>query len=239
MTELIIAEEHDRIYQVWQQRGERNLSVCHVDFHCDMRGLLIDRKRATARFIDQRLPYVHRLDPGSYLAHAIMNGIVTKLRWVHDDFGGRDFDYVHCVKYESDFSALPYRLAGTKRCVPLDYAEETYLQWGGPRPDEHLDIDWDGIAHVDYDLGLVRRLMAEFLDREYASKSIFVARSPQYSNPDPALFEEFIQGLEAKFAVQAVRLPPGPAPEPEGTCWNTIRRLDHGMYKLMHKLGLL
>jgi len=44
MTELIIAEEHSQLYDVWLERGYRNLSVCHEDFHCDMRGLLINRR---------------------------------------------------------------------------------------------------------------------------------------------------------------------------------------------------
>ena len=180
MTELIIAEEHSQLYDLWLERGIRNLAVCHVDFHCDMRGLLIDRRLGKACFVDRHIPYIHRLDSGSYLSHAVMNGIVTKLCWVHDDFGGREYDYIHCVKYETDFSALPYRLLGRKQCMPVTYAEQTFADWNGPHPGEHLDIDWDGIAFADYDENHIRRLMAEILDRDFEPESIFMARSPDY-----------------------------------------------------------
>lgn len=207
MTELIIAEEHSQLYDLWLDRGTRNLAVCHLDFHCDMRGLLIDRHLGKACFVDRHIPYIHRLDSGSYLSHAVMNGIVTKLRWVHDAFGGREYDYIHCVKYETDFSALPYRLLGRKQCMPITYAEQTFTDWNGPHPGEHLDIDWDGIAFADYDEPHIRRLMAEVLDRDFEPESIFMARSPGYCHQDRNLFEEFIAGLEKKFKVQAVRLP--------------------------------
>ena len=128
MTEIFVAEEHSQLYDLWLERGARNLSVCHVDFHCDMRGLLIDRRLGQACFVDRRIPYVHRLDSGSYLAHAVMNGMVADLRWVHDDFGGRSYDYLHCVKYETDFSALPYRLLGNRELRPVNYAEQTFAE---------------------------------------------------------------------------------------------------------------
>ncbi|MDD2582052.1 MAG: hypothetical protein PHR66_08675, partial [Desulfuromonadaceae bacterium] len=207
MTELIIAEEHSQLYELWLERGVRNLTVCHVDFHCDLRGLFIDRRSGQASFVGQHVPYIHQLDSGSYLSHAVMNGIVTKLRWVHDDFGGRQYDYMHCVKYETDLTALPHRLLGMNNCVPISFTEQTFSDWGGPLPGEHLDIDWDGIAFVDYDKDRIRRLMAEVLEHDFEPESIFVARSPGYCHPDQNLFEEFIAGLENKFNVQAVRKP--------------------------------
>jgi hypothetical protein len=239
MTELIIAEEHSQLYDLWLERGARNLAVCHVDFHCDMRGLLIDRRLGKACFVGRYVPYIHRLDSGSYLSHAVMNGIVTDLRWVHDDFGGRTYDYIHCVKYETDFSALPHRLFGWKQCVPLTYAEQTFSDWNGPQPGEHLDIDWDGIAFADYDEGRIRRLMAEILERDFEPQCIFIARSPNYCHPDKSLFEEFIVGLENKFRVRAVRLPALKVVEPtKSYFWDMFRTVDQRVVKLMHKIGL-
>jgi hypothetical protein len=239
MTELIIAEEHSQLYDLWLERGDRNLAVCHVDFHCDMRGLLIDRRLGQACFVDRHIPYIHRLDSGSYLSHAIMNGIVAKLRWVHDDFGGRTYDYLHCVKYETDFSALPYRLLGRKQCMPITYAEHTFADWNGPQPGEHLDIDWDGIAFAGYDEHHIRRLMAEILDRDFEPQSIFMARSPVYCHPDKNLFEEFIVGLEKKFNVQAVRMPSFKAVEsPVSSFWNLYNFVDQRVVRLMHKIGI-
>lgn len=238
MTELIIAEEHSQLYDLWLERGDRNLAVCHVDFHCDMRGLLIDRRLGQACFVGQHIPYIHRLDSGSYLSHAVMNGIVTKLRWVHDDFGGRTYDYIHCVKYETDFSAFPYRLLGKKQCMPLTYAEYTFTDWNGPQPGEHLDIDWDGIAFADYDENHIRGLMAEILERDFEPESIFMARSPDYCYPDQNLFEEFIVGLENKFNVQAVRMPCcRPVPPHASIFWDVYRKVDRCILKQIHKMG--
>ena len=239
MTELIVAEEHSQLYDLWMERGERNLSVCHVDFHCDMRGLLIDRRHGRACFVAEHLPYVHRLDSGSYLSHAIMNGTVSRLRWVHDGFGGRAYDYLHCVKYESDLSALLHRLPGKRRWVPVSYAEQSFEEWGGPLPGEYLDIDWDGIAFVEYDEGRVRRLMAQILERDFRPEGIFLARSPGYCHPDGELFEEFIAGLEAKFGLRAVRLPQVAAPPPASSLfWGLYSRLDGSLAKLLHRFGL-
>ena len=239
MTEIFVAEEHSQLYDLWLERGARNLSVCHVDFHCDLRGLLIDRRLGQACFVDRRIPYVHRLDSGSYLAHAVMNGMVTDLRWVHDDFGGRSYDYLHCVKYETDFSALPYRLLGNRELRPVNYAEQTFAQWQGPRPGEYLDIDWDGIAFADYREAHIRRLMAEILERDFQPECIFLARSPDYCHPNELLFEEFIAGLEKKFSVQASRLPfCRPAPPPASLFWDCYSKVDRCIYKLIRMMGL-
>lgn len=239
MTDLVIAEEHSQLYDLWLERGSRNLAVCHIDFHCDLRGLLIDRKRGQARFVGKHVPYIHLLDSGSYLSHAVINGIVTKLRWVHDDFGGRKFDYLHCVKYENDLSAMPFRLLPRQRYVPLTFAEQTFADWGGIHKGEHLDIDWDGIAFADYDEKKIRRLMAEILERDFDPESIFVARSPGYCHPDRNLFDEFIAGLENKFNVKAVRLPVlQPSPTHLSTFWNIYRNLDGRIWRVLHKLGI-
>jgi len=239
MTELFVAEEHSQLYDLWLERGDRNLSVCHIDFHCDMRGLLIDRTRGRACFVERQIPYVHRLDSGSYLSHAIMNGMVVQLRWVHDSHGGREYDYLHCVKYESDPSALPYRLPGKRTWASLDYAEQTFEEWGGPRPGEFIDIDWDAIASAEYDEQKIRYLMAGILGRNFNPETIFLARSPGYCHADRGLFEEFVAGLEAKFAVRAVRLPAVTAPPPvDSFFWSIYARLDKWVFKLMHRFGI-
>ena len=239
MTEIFVAEEHSQLYDLWLERGSRALSVCHVDFHCDMRGLLIDRRLGRARFVNRRVPYIHRLDSGSYLSHALMNGIVAKLRWVHDDFGGRSYDYLHCVKYLTDFSALCYRLPGAARWAPVSYAECTFADWDGPQPGEFLDIDWDGIAFVDYDENHIRRLMAEVLERDFEPEGVFLARSPGYCHPSDDLFEEFIAGLEKKFGAEASRIPPhDPVLPPASLFWDVYRKVDRRVWRLIHRLGL-
>jgi hypothetical protein len=239
MTELIVAEQHSQLYDLWLEREYRNLSVCHVDFHCDMRGLFIDRRRGRARFVWRHIPYIHYLDPGSFLSHAVMNGIVTRLRWVHDDFGGRKYDDLWCVKYETDCSALPYRLLGEKKSVPLTYAEQTFADWGGPQPGEQLDLDWDAIAFAGYGEKKIRRLMAEILERDMNSDLVFVARSPEYSHVDRHLFDEFIAALERKFKVKAVHLPASQPPSVQlSAFWRFYRKADQFLLKQMRKLRI-
>ena len=148
-----------------------------------MRGLLIDRRLGKARYVWQCDPYMNRLDSGSFLAHAVMKGIVTNLRWVHDDFGGRKYDDLYCVKYETDFTALPFLRAGGQSWAPLTFAEQTFGDWGGPRQGEHLSIDWDGLAFVDYDVNRIRGLMAEILERRVPTGEYFCVPFPGIQPP--------------------------------------------------------
>lgn len=235
-TALFVAAEHSPLYDLWQEQGCRNLSVCHVDFHCDMRGLLINRRHARARYVWQNDPYMNRLDSGSFLAHAVMNGIVTSLRWIHDEFGGRSHDKFYCVKYETDFSALPFRLAARNHWVPLNFDEQTFTDWEGPRPGEYLSLDWDGLAFSDYPEDRIRELMSEILDREFFPEGIFIAHSLEYCHPDRTLFDEFIARLEEKFATPAIRLPdkvyPPPAPS---LSWQRYHQLESLVLRGMRK----
>jgi hypothetical protein len=238
-TVLFVAEEHSPLYDLWREGGRLNLSVCHVDFHCDMRGLLIDRRRGRARFVWQGDPFMNRLDSGSFLAHAVMNGFVSQLRWVHDVFGGRKYDDLYCVKYETDFSALPYRVTGGGRWVPLHFIEQTFADWDGPQPGEYLSLDWDALAFVGYEEHHIRRLMAEILDREFSPEGVFVAHSPEYCHPEQALFDEFIMRLEQKFKTLAVRLPDQLLP-PQ-TCsrsWQIYHQLEHFVLRKMRRRGI-
>jgi hypothetical protein len=240
MLELIVAEEHSQLYDLWLERGSRDLSVCNVDFHCDMRGLLIDRRRGEARYLWQNDPRLNRLDSGSFLGHAVMNGIVSNLRWVHDCFGGRKHDSLYCVKYETDFSALPYLLLNRKSgWVPISFQEQMIINWDGPRRGEHLSIDWDGIAFADYDEDRIRRLMKEILNRNFEPESIFLARSPEYSHPDGALFDEFIVALEEKFNTKAFILPAKRhLPLRLPLQWKLYHHVEHCILRQMRKLNI-
>jgi hypothetical protein len=239
MIDLIVAEEHSSLYDLWLQRGVRNLSVCHVDFHCDMRGLLIDRRLGRARYVWQRDPFMKRLDSGSFLAHAVMKGIVTSLRWVHDNFGGRKYDDLYCVKYETDFTALPFRLLDRRNWVPLTFAEQTFADWGGPRRGEYLSLDWDAIAFAGYDENRIHRLTAEILEREFQVQNIFVSRSPEYCHPDQKLFDEFIMKLERKFRARAVRLPVTAHPPLNPSLpWKLYHHVEHGILRQMRRFDI-
>ncbi len=239
MIDLIVADEHSQLYDLWIERENRQISLCHVDFHCDMRGLLIDRTKGKARYVWQCDPFMSGVDSGSFLAHAIMSRIVSKLRWIHDDFGGRKYDDLYCVKYETDFTSLPFRLANGKQWVQISYEELTFADWDGPEQAEHLSIDWDAIAHVDYDENRTRRLMAGLLERQYQPQSIFVCRSPQYSHPDTSKFAEFIAELERKFQTEAQYLPLKQQPPLQpALLWRLYHRMEYRALRLMRKRGI-
>jgi hypothetical protein len=204
-----------------------------------MRGLLIDRRFGQARLVWQCDPWINRLDSGSFLAHAVMNGIVTNLRWVHDDFGGRKYDDLYCVKYETDLSALPFRLAGRGKWVPLTFKEQTFAEWDGPHPGEHLCIDWDAIANIEYGETKIRRLMSEFLNRELKVGCVFVARSPDYCCPDRSLFEDFVSVLEKKLNVQAQRITyEQHSPAQPSMAWNIYHQIEYRILRQMRKWGV-
>jgi hypothetical protein len=204
-----------------------------------MRGLFIDRQCGRARYVWQCDPYMKRLDSGSFLAHAVMQGIVTNLRWVHDDFGGRKYDDLYCVKYETDLTALPFLLLNKQKWVPLSFKEQTFLDWAGQKPGEWLSIDWDGLAFVDYDKELIGRLTTEFLAHEFQSGTVFVSHSPGYSFPDEELFEDFITALEKKIKTRAVRLP-AKRHEPLRLSrpWEIFHQIEFRLLRLMRKLGI-
>ena len=108
MPEILIAEEHYQVYQVWLERGVRDIAVVHIDFHCDMRGLLINRRREVAYWTSKH--EAEFIDDGNFMSHAIMNGIVSSIRWVHDTHGGRRHDFGGTVKYESDITSSVHEL---------------------------------------------------------------------------------------------------------------------------------
>ncbi|MEL6961274.1 MAG: hypothetical protein AAFO01_00875 [Pseudomonadota bacterium] len=210
MPELIIAEHHEQVYSVWQDRGMHDLKLAHVDFHCDMRGILIDRRQGRAFFTSHsETTYIDR---GNFLAHAVMMGIVTDLRWVHDQHGGRGYDSGPVVSYETDLLAPYYRHVhrrSGRKDVPLTFRESLLDDWEGLRPGEQLDLDWDALASIEYEPSLRKSLAAHFLERDFevTPDVTFLVYSPGYSDPDRSFFEGFAQQLAGKFNADITRLP--------------------------------
>ncbi len=245
MREILIAEEHDQVYQVWLERRVHNIAVAHIDFHCDMRGLMIDRLRGVAYMASH---YEARfVDDGNFLSHAIMNGIVSSIRWVHDPHGGRRHDFGCTVKYESDTTAsahgLLHRLRGGHE-VSIAFEELYFRDWDGVRPGEYLDIDWDAIASVEYQPSHIRKLMDDFLSREFPviPETTFLVFSPGYSYHDRNMFEEFATRLEEKFSANIVRLPkpikqPESRPPDQSFPWRVVGFIRRHSPKTLVALG--
>ena len=86
---LYVAEHHDEVLALWRRQDLRGIRLCHVDFHDDLRGLVVDRKRKRAYPIGTLARGRAPVDPGNFLAHAVLDGRIERIVWVHDVPGGR------------------------------------------------------------------------------------------------------------------------------------------------------
>ncbi len=85
MNVIYVIERHDQRLQLWRSQNINNLRVVHVDFHCDMRGLLVDHQAQQV----YRIGDMGRgVDQGNFLTHAIIEGRVQSIRWIHRIPGG-------------------------------------------------------------------------------------------------------------------------------------------------------
>ncbi|NEO73723.1 UPF0489 family protein [Moorena sp. SIO3H5] len=216
MTTLYVIEKHDQLLSIWRRQNATNLRVVHLDFHCDMRGLLIDRRAQRAYPIDDIRKGV---DVGNFLTHAILEGRVQRVRWVHDLPGGRQHD-VGTVKYESDWSVqlTRWRLAQQGQVgIPLTYEVMTFPEWSGLEAGEFLDIDWDVFACKEYPAETVEARIEAFFERNFTCvpEQISVCYSPRFSHQTQPQFERTIQRLAGMFQAKIERLPAPPPPPPK------------------------
>ncbi len=164
------------------------------------------------------------------------------MRWIHDDLGGRRYD-VGAVKYESDLTSIPHLLLRRLKPrpeVPLKFTELTFHECHGIERGEHLDIDWDGLASINYAPSHTRRLLNEFLSWDFKDvpSSIYLAYSPGYSQPDRRLFEEFLQGLSLKFGADVQRLSASKIPKPDLRPPRLRMRIATKAVLRLHRLGI-
>lgn len=232
---IFVIERHDQLLDIWRSQNATNLCVTHLDYHCDMRGLLIDRPAQRAYDIGDVRAGV---DQGNFLAHAILEGRIQRLRWVHDVPGGRRDDF-KTVKYENDLSAqfALWRLMRQRQAgVHFAYEAMTFSEWSGLEAGEFLDIDWDVFACVEYPANTIEKRIESFLKRNftYAPEHVSFCYSPEYSHPTRPQFEECIQRLAEMFQAKIQRFPT-PSPEPERT--STYKKnIPRSLYKMLGTL---
>lgn len=224
-------ETHEQALGIWREQGVRGAKILHVDFHCDMRGLLIDRKKQLAHKIPERYS---RLNEGNFLAHAILEGVVSELRWVHDEPGGRQDD-LKIVKYQSDISAQAHRLLLALRRdegIPIRYEVMTTAHWNDIEPGEILDIDWDYFACLDYAADSIPDRVDAFLSREFAHipDQTVVCYSPEYCHSTEQEFNRFVSDLAEKFGAEVIEVPVKRRPEAR----STIQALLGPVYQPVH-----
>lgn len=218
MSVLYVIERHDQLLQLWRSQNASMLRIVHVDSHCDMRGLLVDRRAQRAQPIGDILV---RVDEGNFLTHAIIERRVSSVRWIHNIPGGRKYD-VGTIKYASDLTAYPLRwLLSVKdrQGVPFNYDVMKPDEWKGLEAGEFLDIDWDFFACRDHPIETVESRVREFLNLEFGCvpEQISVCYSPRFSYPSRGQFQAFVQRLAQMFQAEIVNLPvaswPGPQPK--------------------------
>jgi len=200
---IYACEHHDQVLSLWREQGRSEIALAHVDFHDDMRGLLIDRRRRVAYAIGALARGENPADPGNFLAHAVLEGRVGRVRWVHGLPGGRAWD-MGIVRYENDLFALPqrlrHRLSGGRE-VPLSFEETLLDDWPGLAPGERLSIDWDCFASILLDEDGVSRRVESFLRKlgGEAPPETYVVYSPEYSHPTLDAFRALLRELAQRF----------------------------------------
>ena len=241
MCKVFVVEYHDQVFKLWQEQRLTSRKVLHLDFHCDLRGLLIDREAQHAFRIWDRFP---NLDEGNFLTHAVLSGIITGVRWVHDQPGGREYD-LKTVKYRTDLTALGHRLmlfVRKDQGVPLQYEVLPQSRWTGLQPGELLDIDWDFFASQEYPVDSIQQRLDEFFGKDFSHRPehVYVCYSPGYSHPTRDLFRSFVGQLAELFEAEVVDVPgsqPTPSYRPDGLA-KVPRALVSTARTLYHRLGL-
>ncbi len=249
MCAIYVAEHHDQLLELWREQEARSLQLLHLDFHCDMRGLLIDRKAGQAF----RLPdfFSQEAEEGNFLTHAVLEGRVKSIRWIHDEPGGRRDD-VGTVKYESDLTSLPFRLFNFvtgREGLSLGYNEVPYKKWSGLHNGEVLSIDWDFFASRKYPVDSILRRVEAFLGLEFQTvpELVFVCYSPEHCHPSREQFRGFVSALGHLFQAEIVELKAVPVSVKErpllrkympALCLRWFRFLYYGVVSSLRKVGI-
>lgn len=207
MTVLYAIERHDQLLHLWRMQNTRDLKIVHIDFHCDMRGLLVNRQIQRAYFISS----LKRIDEGNFLTHAIIEGRVRGICWIHDTPGGRQFD-VGTVKYTTDLTAKPFLWLWTSKKndgIPVHYKVITWPDWSGINAGEFLDIDWDFFASKEYPRSSIESRVESFFNIDFKNKPemISVCYSERYSHPSRRQFESFILRIASIFEAEIIHIP--------------------------------
>jgi len=200
---IYVCEQHDAVLELWRRQELRGIRLAHLDFHDDLRGLLIHLRQRHAYAIGALARGAAAVDAGNFLAHAVLDRRLEQIRWVHDQCGGRAWD-AGIVRYSSDLFGWPHRLRHALRGgsqVPLTFDEILLEDWGGLEMGERLSVDWDCFASILQDEAGIGARVESFLQR--LSKEIppdtYVAYSPEYSRPTLEAFKRLVAALAAHF----------------------------------------
>jgi len=202
---LLVLSHHDRLLDVWRSEGRTGLRVAHLDAHCDMRGLVVDRARGEAALVEHR-----SARPSNFLAIAAAEGRVASVRWVHDRRGGRRND-TFTVLFPEDMTCWPAsrRLASyaQARRFPFELRVEPLSSFRGVHPDEVLDVDWDLFFAPGKPPAAGERETRALLDLAWdpPPAEIALCSSPEYSNSRG--FDTFVHALAERVGALVETVP--------------------------------
>ncbi len=240
---IYVCEHHHEVLSLWQHQNLRGIMLTHVDFHDDMRGLLVDRRRWRAYPIGRLAEGNSKVDDGNFLAYAVLEGRLDRVRWLHGVKGGRAWD-LGIVRYETDVFALFHRLrhALLQRQESIFRFEEIcFEEWEGLTQGERLSLDWDCFASILLDRKGVNRRVKMFLDRLglEVPPDTYIAYSPEYCHPTLEAFKELLTDLKRRFRQRIEWLSPGlergefhPTGVDSGPPHNPIKRLILAMRRI-------
>lgn len=210
MATIFVIEEHDQLLDIWRELNLRKIKLDHIDFHCDMRDMYVDRKMSRAAWVGSN-PL--GLDQGNFISHAVMEHIVDDVLWAHDEPGGRADDPTSVI-FESDFSyLLPWKQIRKETFRDGFSCEVINLSdWQGPRSDRWLDVDWDVFAIAEMPRDSVEHRVERFMQtlRSSATETpefISVCYSPQYVHATREEFNKFIDDLTEMYDATVVQPP--------------------------------
>lgn len=228
MANLILASDHSTLLHHWRHEGKRQRKLLHLDGHCDLRGAVFDAQGQLTSTIKK----VTSLDQGNFLLHAGLEGLVSSIRWVHDDLGGREMD-IGTVLFEEDLNRS-YRnfLKPLRRPVEnasLHFEIIHYDHWKGFDPDEELDLDWDFFAAPGRTPEQLDQLTESFLNtyKNSLPQIIYLVASPEFSTPwSEDRYWKFSQKLSHHLGVEPLVLE-DPWPEQAATPlpWRLVRKV--------------
>lgn len=232
---LHVIELHDQLLEVWREQNATELRIAHLDFHCDMRGLLVDRCAQVVWPIGD----LGEVDEGNFLAHAVREGRIASIHWIHDIPGGRRYD-VGTVMYATDLSVRLRRWRWRVKHhdpLSLDYEVTEFEDWTRLQPGEFLDIDWDFFAAKEYPIETIDSRVQSFLNMDLgcAPQHISVCYSPDFSHPTREQFEQFITQLAQKHQAEIVRHPPPAATQSVQQSSDEAHFIKRFLLRLRHR----
>jgi hypothetical protein len=211
---IYVCEHHDEILSLWRRLELGGIRLAHVDFHDDLQGLIINRRRGIA--FARRALLKDEVHPGNFLAKAVIESRLDAVRWVHDIPGGRGWD-TGVVKYTSDPSVMIGRIRRTIELKSMskykfEFEEIRLRKWTGPETGERLSVDWDCFASILQDRATVTERVNTFIAHlgDHIPVDSYFCYSPDYSHRDSlSAFIELVDLLSRRYGQNVEWLSPG------------------------------